>query len=221
MGNWLDDLKKPEKQQTKKSEYGWFDKLKDEDSSKTTTDQTTATEKWSRKTDEQAKQTEHPKHSWDISEEDMAKIEKKRKINSLKFKGIDILKEEWMQKSPSELIRLAREIGAVLNDERDNGEDIDTTLLSYLDELRRILEDKDTSGPEIAQIPWAGKTAEEIQKEKDEEIRKAEAKQKRLKELDRIKKYIEKMQEKVKQQQARKKQKELEEEMEEHHGMSM
>ncbi len=30
----------------------WFDKLKDEDSSKNTTDQTTATEKWARKTDE-------------------------------------------------------------------------------------------------------------------------------------------------------------------------
>ncbi len=151
----------------------------------------------------------------------MAKIEKKLKINSLKFKGLDTLKEEWVQKSPSELIRLARDIGAVLNDKRDNDEDIDidTTLLSYLDELRRILEDKNTSGPEIAQIPWACKTAAEIQKEKDEEIRKAEAKQKRLKELARIKLYIDKMQEKAKQQ-ARKKQKELEE-MEEHHGMSM
>ena len=93
-----------------------------------------------------------------------------------------MLKEEWAQKKSSELIRLARVIGSVLNEQRDNEEDIDTTLLSYLDELRKILEDRDNSGPEIAQIPWAGKTPKEIQKEKDEEIVKAEAIQKRLKE---------------------------------------
>ena len=132
-----------------------------------------------------------------------------------------MLKEEWAQKKSSELIRLARVIGSVLNEQRDNEEDIDPTLLSYLDELRKILEDRDNSGPEIAQIPWAGKTPKEIQKEKDEEIVKAEAIQKRLKELERIKLYIEKMQEKAKIQQVRQKQKELEEEMEEHHGMSM
>lgn len=116
-----------------------------------------------------------------------------------------MLKEEWAQKKSSELIRLARVIGSVLNEQRDNEEDIDTTLLSYLDELRKILEDRDNSGPEIAQIPWAGKTPKEIQKEKDEEIVKAEAIQKRLKELERIKLYIEKMQEKAKIQQVRQK----------------
>lgn len=109
-----------------------------------------------------------------------------------------MLKEEWAQKKSSELIRLARVIGSVLNEQRDNEEDIDTTLLSYLDELRKILEDRDNSGPEIAQIPWAGKTPKEIQKEKDEEIVKAEAIQKRLKELERIKLYIEKCKKRLK-----------------------
>lgn len=222
MGNWLDDLKSDKKQPTKRTEQSWLDRFKEsEDKSKTSIEQTSTIDRWSRTPEEQVEPTVTQKHSWDISDKDKKKTEKRRNVNALKFKGIDMLKEEWAQKKSSELIRLARDIGSVLNEQRDNEEDIDTTLLSYLDELRKILEDRDNSGPEIAQIPWAGKTPKETQKEKDEEIVKAEAKQKRLKELERIKLYIEKMQEKAKIQQARKKQKALEEEMEEHYGMSM
>lgn len=222
MGNWLDDLKSDKKQPTKRTEQSWLDRFKEsEDKSKTSIEQTSTIDRWSRTPEEQVEPTVTQKHSWDISDKDKKKTEKRRNVNALKFKGIDMLKEEWAQKKSSELIRLARDIGSVLNEQRDNEEDIDTTLLSYLDELRKILEDRDNSGPEIAQIPWAGKTPKETQKEKDEEIVKAEAKQKRLKELERIKLYIEKMQEKAKIQQARKKQKALEEEMKEHYGMSM
>lgn len=222
MGNWLDDLKSDKKQPTKRTEQSWLDRFKEsEDKSKTSIEQTSTIDRWSRTPEEQVEPTVTQKHSWDISDKDKKKTEKRRNVNALKFKGIDMLKEEWAQKKSSELIRLARDIGFVLNEQRDNEEDIDTTLLSYLDELRKILEDRDNSGPEIAQIPWAGKTPKETQKEKDEEIVKAEAKQKRLKELERIKLYIEKMQEKAKIQQAHKKQKALEEEMEEHYGMSM
>ena len=44
-----------------------------------------------------------------------------------------MLKEEWAQKKSSELIRLARVIGSVLNEQRDNEEEIiaDQKLLKY------------------------------------------------------------------------------------------
>lgn len=127
------------------------------------------------------------KHSWELSEEDKAKMERRRKINYLKIKGIEVLKEQWLQEEPEELIKLAREIGKVLNEERDNGEKIDLTLLGFLGELHKILKVKDTSGPEIELNPWSGENTEEIQQDE-------EARMKRLKELERIEQYIKRMQ---------------------------
>lgn len=43
---------------------------------------------------EQHKSTDTKKHSWDISDQDREKIEKKRTIKAMKFKGIDVLREE-------------------------------------------------------------------------------------------------------------------------------
>ena len=123
-----------------------------------------------------------------------------------------------MQKKSRELITLARDIRTILNDERDNHQKIDTTLLSFLDELNQILKERDSDGgPEIAQIPWAGKTAKEIQEEEDKVLRAQEARRKRLEELERMKQYIQKMQEYIKKQEEQKE----EHEMEEYHGMSM
>lgn len=197
MGNWIDDLKVNKTNPTSRSEGSWLDRFKDN-------------------TPSQTSDVESSKHSWNLSEDDNAKMEKKRRIDELKSKGIDKLKEEWSQMKSLELIKLAREIGAVLNDARDNERDIDTTLLSYLDELRKILEERDTSGAEIEQTLGTSITTSESQEQKDDKLKK----QKRLEELAKIKQYIKRMQILAKKQQNQRKQETLEE-MEEDDSMSM
>ena len=198
----------------------WTDRYTAQNNSQTTTQhQRSASEKWGRRPDEQVQAPTTQKHSWDISDQDREKMEKTRSIKALKFKGIDALREEWSQAKSIELVRLARDIRTILNDERDNNESIDTTLLSFLDELNTMLKERDTSSSRgMGQTLYNGKSQKEMQDDQDAILRAQEIRQRRTEELEKMRLYIDKMQEYVKKQEEQKKSRQ---DSKEHRGMSM
>ena len=104
----------------------WTDRFTGRDDSQTTTQsQRSADEKWGRMPGEQVQAPATQKHSWDISDQDRERMEKTHSIKALKFKGIDTLREEWSRAKSIELVRLARDIRTILNDEKNNNENID------------------------------------------------------------------------------------------------